>query len=76
MLAREMIKKLQGAVQKYGDISVEHFDENDDLQPIEAIWYIESDAINEYDGIIRVDGPVLILADDTLFAPTHPVRIK
>jgi len=41
MLAREMIKKLQDAVQEYGDISVEMFDENAELHPVEAVWYIE-----------------------------------
>ena len=76
MLARQMIKKLQDAVQEYGNISVEMFNENNELVPLEAVWYIESDAIDEYGTIHHVDGPVLVLADDTLFAPTHPVRLK
>ena len=76
MLAREMIKKLQDAVQEYGDVSVEVTNENNELTPVEAVWFIESDAVDEYDDIVHVEGPTIILGEDTLFAPTHPVRIK
>lgn len=76
MLARELIKKLQNVVQKYGDVPVETFDSGYELQPVEAVWYIESDAVDENNEIVHVDGPTIILDDANLFASTHPVRIK
>lgn len=77
MLVNELIQKLQKVAKEYsGNVPVTVLDENYELQSVDAVWYIESDAIDENDVIVHVDGPTVILADAYLFAPTHPVRIK